>query len=514
NIAFFTDISKQAFQKGKLRWKLEQRVNGAWKFLEEKDAYWVTTDSTCNLTVAGAAFDTKVAKWKNYRLQLNYMVSKTVSTTQRVWNANLRKFVDKTVNKIETETTNIANWQVSGQDGYYHTGYSNGSTLYEKPFVGIRLNKVKMKTSQPRVNLRGLSYYWKYKADDGVNPLRYQDPYTYITYMSNYGLVGGWELTNKRMGINATTAQSLIYQDRGGSYEGAYKTSYGSMADYNKVKAMSIYDGSQWKNDCQYPLPVMTDSKYNYAIGGRERAYTFNPNSNERQRAKNLVNDLYEVYSLVDKFDSNFRLRLQNLFGFGYKTYGIDFSSKYANFVESSMEANAGVYITAVSDRNPNIRIEVPYYQLGILWGSQFNNANSRGNVTMWKSFDGIPKDYTRPQEERCEDILLGLIGNYPFKIFDVDYEVITGQKRTGGYNYSDRGPYFDFVPQWNNISEVDVTYYRVNAYNFKKAEYTVSNRAYLNMGPCNAKVRCTIKDPSGLVLVKKNLNSYWYYNY
>ncbi|MBR7172010.1 MAG: hypothetical protein IKD19_07375, partial [Prevotella sp.] len=54
-------------------------------------------------------------------LQLNYMVSKTVSTTQRVWNANLRKFVDKTVSKIVTETTNIANWQVSGQDGYYHT---------------------------------------------------------------------------------------------------------------------------------------------------------------------------------------------------------------------------------------------------------------------------------------------------------------------------------------------------------------------------------------------------------
>lgn len=519
NIAFFTDISKQAFQKGKLRWKLEQRVNGTWKFLEEKDAYWVTTDSTCNLTVKEGAFNTKVAKWKNYRLQLNYMVSKTVSTTQRVWNANLRKFVDKTVSKIETKTTNIVDLLVSGQAGYYDTGYDNEvgkgqQPIYEKPFVGIRLNKVKMKTSQPRVNLRGLSYYGRYKADDGVNPLRYQDPYTYITYMSNYGLVGGWELTNKRMGVNATTAQSLIYHDRGGSYEGAYKTSYGSMADYNKVKAMSIYDGSQWKNDCQYPLPVMTDSKYNYAIGGRERAYTFNPNSNERQRAKNLVNDLYEVYSLVDKFDSNFRWRLQHLFSFGYHTYGIDFSSKYANFVESSMEANAGVYITAVSDRNPNIRIEVPYYQLGILWGSQFNNVNTRGKVTMWKSFDGIPKDYTRPQEERCEDILLGLIGNYPFKIFDVDYEVITGPKRTGGYNYSDRGPYIDFVPQWNNISEVDVTYYRVNAYNFKKAEYTVAYRAYLNMGPILSRVRCTIKDPSGLVLVKKNLNSYCYYNY
>ena len=129
-------------------------------------------------------------------------------------------------------------------------------------------------------------------------------------------------------------------------------------------------------------------------------------------------------------------------------------------------------------------------------------------------SFDNIPKDYTRPQEERCEDILLGLVGNYPFKLFDVDYAVMHHKDSKGKVVYSERGGYIDYIPRWNNISEVDVTYYRVNAYNFKKAEYTVSNRAYLNMGPCNAKVRCTIKDPSGLVLVKKNLNSYCYYNY
>ena len=191
--------------------------------------------------------------------------------------------------------------------------------------------------------------------------------------------------------------------------------------------------------------------------------------------------------------------------------FGSDgYSSENADFIEEDMERNTGVYITEVSKVNPNIRIEVPYYQLGILWGSHYQNKSDRGKVTMWKSFDNIPKDYTRPQEERCEDILLGLVGNYPFKLFDVDYAVMHHKDSKGNAVYSERGGYIDYIPRWNNISEVDVTYYRVNAYNFKKAEYTVSNRAYLNMGPCNAQVRCTIKDPSGLVLVKKNLNSYW----
>lgn len=188
--------------------------------------------------------------------------------------------------------------------------------------------------------------------------------------------------------------------------------------------------------------------------------------------------------------------------------FGSDgYSSENADFIEEDMERNTGVYITEVSKVNPNIRIEVPYYQLGILWGSHYQNKSDRGNVSMWKSFDDLPDDYSRPQEERCEDILLGLVGNKPTEIFTIEHDVITGQSRTGGYIYSDKGPYFDFVPQWNNISEVNVTYYRVNSYNFKKAEYTVSNRDYLNMGPCNAEVNCTIEEPAGLILVKKNVN-------
>ena len=514
NIAFFSDISKQTFQNGKLRWKLEEYMSGDWRLVEEKDAYWVVTDSTCNLTVAGGQFDKKVYDQSDYRLQLNYLVSKTEVHTTTEWNDVLGRYVKMNKNVIVTESTNIADWKLTTYDGYYHTGYRGSQVNYEKPFVGIRLNSVKMKTEHPGITLKGLSQYRKYMAGDGVNPKRYQDPYTYIAYMSNYGLVGGWTLSNKRLAVNATTAQSLIYHDRGGVYEGSYKDNYGNSYPYSKIKSLSIYDGNQWKNDCQYPLPVMTDSRYNYAIGGRERAYKLNlSGKDDKQRAANLIKDLYAVYSAVDRFDSNLRWELQYMMGFSRG----DYSTSAANTIENLMETNTGVYLTSESTLNPDVRIEMPYYQLGILWGSQFNNKGNRKQATMWSSYDDLPKDYSRPQEERSEDILLGLVGNYPTRLVDIEYnQVITGTNSQGNYVYGTRGGYLDFIPKWDNITQIKVTYYRVNAYNFKKAEYTVSDRVYLNMGPCNSRYTYTINNPSDVLSSssKTNVNWYIYKNY
>lgn len=509
NIAFNTDISKQVFKKGKLKWRLYELKSG-WQKVDEENAYWVTTDSTCNLTISGGGFDTRPVKDKYYRLQLDYDISKTVTTTQQVWNASKGKYETKTVSKIVTETTNVAKWLTQACDGFYHTGYNNkGVSLpYEKPFVGIRLNSIKMKTKNPLYNPYGTSFYKKYMAADGVNPLRYQDPYTYITYMSNYALVGGWALTNKKLKVNATTAQSLIYRDRGGSYEGAYKTSTGSYGDYDKVKALSIYDGAQWKKDCQYPLRPQSDGKYSYFKGGRERAYAFKPADSDLNRASELIKDLYEVYSLVDKFDTRFRKELQDVFDDTE-----DALAKYADKVEDMMEAKTGVYITECSSRNPDIRIEVPYYQTGILWGSHFENNSWQGkkDMTMWGSFDGIPKDYTRPHEKRSEDIVVGLIGNTPKKLVGVQKELITGKDKNGNFVKVDKAKYIDFVPQWDNIQQIKVMYYRVNAYNHKKAEYTVSDDVYLNRGSSNARFNYTINNPSKVLTSKTNTNGAYY---
>lgn len=132
----------------------------------------------------------------------------------------------------------------------------------------------------------------------------------------------------------------------------------------------------------------------------------------------------------------------------------------------------------------------------------------------MWGSFDDLPKDYIRGQERYCEHILLGLVGNSPEKnLVDMDHgQVITG--RTGNTaTYGTKAPYIDFVPQWDNISEINVSYYRVNAYNFKKAEYTVNTIRYLNMAPTLSLLTRTIKNPSDVLSNKGNVNEYFYKN-
>ena len=516
NIAFLTDISQQTFKNGKLRWKLEKYNNGNWQLVEEKDATWVVSDSTCNLAVSGGQFDASVSTTSKYRMQLNYVVTNTIEKMVLIRDPRAKRLKYSTQDEIIADTTNIANMLCDAVSGYYHTGYKIARrTLqapYEKPFVGIRLNTDTQKAAQPTTSGKELSYYKKFMALDGVNPLRYQDPYIYITYMSNYGLVGGWTLTNTRLGVNATTAQSLVYYYRGGVYEGRYNADLGDMKDYLKVRWMSIYNRTQWKKDCLYPLPQMDDAKYNYAFGGRERAYKLNyAGANDDERARYLIQDIYAVYDAVDEFDSKFRKELQQVMAWGSR----NFSTTTANNVETSMLANTGVYITACSKLNPDVRIEVPYYQLGILWGSQFKNSGARTKVTMWGQFDDIP-DWSRPQEERSEDILLGLVGNSPqANLVDINYnQVITGKNSSGSYTYGTKGTYIDFVPKWDYITQINVTSFRVNSYNFKKAEYTVSEDELLNKGPRRASYTYTITNPSKVLTNTGNVNEYFYKNY
>lgn len=528
NIAFFSDISKQAFKKGKLTWRLLKQVKGGnYQLLEKQNATWVVTDSTCNLALSGKRFESQVNNGNRYRLQLYYETSRTetvyeVQRSPQTKNLRATKAMNTQTQemptlvkteKIVTDSTCIADLILNAIDSYYHKGYNGKHLPYEMPFVGIRLNSVKTKTSNVAYSGAAMSLYKDRMADNGVNPLRYQDPYTYIGYMSNFGLVGGWTLSNKRLAANSTTAQSLIYHDRGGIYEGSYANSYGDFIDYSKIRYLSMYDASRWSKDCQYPLPMMTDAKYNYALGGNERAYELNVGGyvkDDNNRAKYLIRDLYAVYSAVDLFDSNFRKKLQYVMGIGENK----FSTAKANKIEALMEANTGVYITATSALNPDVRIEVPYYQLGILWGSPFNNKDSSKKVTMWGSFDDLPKNYVRGQERYCEHILLGLVGNSPAaNLVDMDCgKVITGYNGNAA-TYGTKAPYIDFVPQWDNITEINVSYYRVNAYNFKKGEYTIGWRSYLNQGPQFSVFTYSIKNPSQFLNVKENWNEYYYKN-
>jgi hypothetical protein len=135
-----------------------------------------------------------------------------------------------------------------------------------------------------------------------------------------------------------------------------------------------------------------------------------------------------------------------------------------------------------------NVRIEVPYYQMGILWGSHFEHTYRSGKkgITMWGSFDGIPDGWSRPDEKMSENIVVGLIGNSPTKLLGVN-KVITGTDSKGKYTESNAVKYIDFYPYYKNITYISYTYYRVNAFNHKRAQYTVSNNSSLHAGPWNS---------------------------
>lgn len=55
-----------------------------------------------------------------------------------------------------------------------------------------------------------------------------------------------------------------------------------------------------------------------------------------------MICDLYDVYFAVDRFDSKFRVKLQDLFA---QTDEADID--YADWVQDEMEDHAGTYISA-----------------------------------------------------------------------------------------------------------------------------------------------------------------------
>ena len=152
------------------------------------------------------------------------------------------------------------------------------------------------------------------------------------------------------------------------------------------------------------------------------------------------------------------------------------------------MEDHAGLYISYYHN---DAKIEVPYYQMGILWGSHFEHTYRSGKkgITMWGSFDGIPDGWSRPHEATSENILAGLIGNSPTKLFGINKDkVITGYDSKGKEIKSNSVKYIDFYPYYKNITYISYTYYRVNAFNHKRAQYTVSDNRSLHAGPSNLK--------------------------
>ena len=56
---------------------------------------------------------------------------------------------------------------------------------------------------------------------------------------------------------------------------------------------------------------------------------------------------------------------------------------------------------------------------------------------------------------------------------------------------------YIDFVKCQENIKKINVTYYRVNAFNHQRAKYTVVGHIYVTNGPIWPTFTYSISNPS-----------------
>lgn len=435
--ALTTNLQNKAFKKGTLRWRLYNSSN---KLICSRNNKWVTTSSTCNMQPESGFTGVDVNGY--YKMKLEYETSSRVN------------------NKVVTNTDIIAEIWVKALNSTWKEGYDNGySTYYEKPFVGCRINSVTW-SDVPRV----------IEDFHMARDPRYSlfDPYLYIGYLSNYAFPGGWEFDADRMDINVTTAQSVIYTDKGGVYEGKLGSSSNAKNagnDRSKIMALSIYDKSQWSKLCKYPLPVL-DGQFGYALTGLERAAVYRPSSKRYVQVQGYIRDMYGVYQAADYFSS----RLMN-YCKDMNTIDVSYNNftKRANALDSWYQARRGQYASA---KYLDARLQVPVYQFPIIYGSCLDNSGSKKKITMWGTLKGYAAackkfDYARGHEGISEWIFCGLLGS---------------DKLGGGYvdkkNRHSRDAFVNNSTVQKRMKSANFSIYRVNAYDFNDCNYTVSKSA------------------------------------
>jgi hypothetical protein len=437
SFALITNLKNKAFTKGTLKWRLYNSSN---KVVCERNNSWVTTSNTCNMQPS-SAFSSYTLN-SNYKIKLEYEVSKRVN------------------NKYVTETSTIAEIWVTPRNSNWKEGYSSKSLDYEKPFVGCRINSVTMRKSPEKVSDYNVARFSKHML---------MDPYMYIAALSNYIFIGGWEFDADRMDVNITTAQSCIYTDKGGVYEGKLggnKFNYNCYNDYEKIKKLSIYDYSQWKNLATYPLPAM-DGEYSYALSGLERAAVYTPSSKNYVQVANYINDWYRVYALCETFSTTLMNRCKDMDNCDRN--GKNFTQR-ANNLDNWYNARRGQYI---SNSNGSARLQVPAYQFPIIYGSCLENKGTQKKITAWGTLKGYSSqckkyDEARGHEVHAEWVFSSLLGK---------------DKITGGYCDSKgvlhaRDAFVNNDNMKKAIKSASFSVYRVNAYDFNNCQYTINSSA------------------------------------
>lgn len=438
-IALLADLRTKSFQKGTLKWKL---CDSYGKVLDETDNYWAYTNNSCSMTPSRKFNNVKDDGW--YVIKLDYTVSSSKKTASKT--------------RVTTMTTNLMSLRVHTYAGSWQTGYQSDnyrySMEYERPFVGMRLSQANFNYNIPNYTDRQVAEAAN-TATIGGMPLRIHDPYSYISYLSNFVYVGGFELSTGRLSARATTSQSCIYTDKGGVYEGKLGrgVSYRVTGSLNAVRSLSIYDSSQW-GLLGFPIPELNSSKYDYVLTSDERTPVYIPSTSNAERLRNMINDIKDVYYLAQDMSKKLNSTSQDIQTMGTS----NFETNKVNKVEAWVESHTGVDITATRNGKS---LAVPAYQIPITWGSQFANVNSRKKVSMWGSYDDLNKNDERPHEKICEEIWFSFMGG------EMDHKVNKSKNRS-------KETFTVTNDMLRQLTSISVETYRVNMYDYNNCMYRV----------------------------------------
>lgn len=426
-IALTSDLKDKAFTKGTLQWR------------------WIGTDGT---EVSRNAIITKTETDGTY---CHIIADGKLNARSDYGTLKLVYTISKEVNKKTVyETTELVSLKLRAWDD---TDWQSSVLSYEKPFVGLVPISISYNGDAKVQNVSDYDLVKGKKVtfSNQEVEMRLRDPYWYIAYLSNVVFAGGYEIDASRFNCYATTSQSVVYTDKGGKYEGKLSTlNTGSKcySDYEKIRKLSWYQYDDYSSVTPYPLPYYPDQKYNYVRGGNKRLPYFYPSSSPRLRFTNLLNDLRDVYYLCDEFQTKLATEAANV----QKQY--DAAVTITGGIDNVRKWNdkyVGCYISSV--RN-NKRLDVPYYQLPLIWGATWGHAYT---FNMYSSLSNIVVNRFSPTSihRRAE----------------TEYGIPLFYRLYGGKGYT-QDEFISGGYMRNIISNAKVRTYRVNSYDIDKGRY------------------------------------------
>jgi len=459
SIGLTTDLSKKAFKKGRLTWRLLDYGNGL-NVVSESSNKWLTADNTCVMTPASEL--TGFTNGEKYELMLIYAIDE-------VWNGQ----------KTTSEEILMDLLVIPQNHEWKETVLS-----YEKPFVGIRTDNVKFGGNSPTI-------YDEYYSDPTntvklggkSKPAFLYDPYTFMSYLSNWAFVGGWEFSADRIDASILNTQSLIYTDKGGVYEGKLSLKNDASNVSNgaaKIRSLNIYDKPQWSKFTDYPLPVMTESEYNYVLPGLPRAVEFVPSYSGEKRslkmASNYLKDWDAPWYVATMLNSTIKSNLKSMDDIDAAAIGKENPmTKRLNGIEYWYSQRHGGYAT---DIYKNVTVQIPYYQFPLAFGSCLTNAGVSKKITLWGSILGLEtttRKYPRARghEEYSELVYASLLGKS-------DRHAKAGYIDHKGAKDLETQP-FKYDAAWLKayMPEASFSIYRCNAYDISNGCYTVNPDVY-----------------------------------